>query len=297
MVLAIITGARGQDGTYLARLLASKGGYTVVAFTGDVRDAKAIDRTLRDHKGAERIEVYNLAGKIHGVAPAEAFEVNTIGLVHILESVRANTLQSACRIFQASSAEIFGRASESPQTEETACHPRSIYGLTKVTSHWLVKLYRETHGLYVCSGIMYTHESPMRSGAYVTGKIIAGLRSGEPFTLGNLESVRDWGHAEDYAEAMWLTLQQDRPDDYIIATGQTHTVREFIQLAAEQMGKVLTWRGDVGLIDGVEMITVSPEFYRPCEVHTLVGDPSKLEALGWTRKHDIHSVIEDMVLK
>lgn len=296
MVLAIITGARGQDGTYLRRLLASKG-YAVVAFTGDVRDAKAVDETIRDHRLAGRIEVYNLAGKIHGCSPTEAFEVNTVGLLNILESVRANKLQSVCRIFQASSAEIFGAATESPQTEETACRPRSVYGLTKMTGHWLIRLYRENHGLYACSGIMYTHESPMRTDAYVTGKIVAGLRSGEPFTLGNLDSVRDWGHAEDYAEAMWLALQQDRPDDYVVATGKTHTVREFARMAAEKMGKVLAWRGDVGLVDGVEMITVSPEFYRPREAHALVGDPSKLEALGWIRKHDIHSVIEDMVLK
>lgn len=297
VVLAIITGARGQDGTYLQRFLARKGGYRIIAYTGDVRDAESIDATIRDRGDAERIEVYNLAAKIYGVSPTETFEVNTMGLVHILEAVRTHGLEKVCRIFQASSSEIFGRASESPQTEGTPCHPRSMYGLTKMTGHWLVKLYRENHGLYVCSGIMYNHESPRRTSAYVTGKIIDGLRSGEPFALGNLESVRDWGHAEDYVEAMWLTLQQDAPGDYIMATGQTHTVRAFIQLIAEKMGKVLTWRDDdVGLIDGKEMITVSPEYYRPCEVQTLVGDPSKLEGLGWVRKHDIHSVVADMLL-
>jgi len=164
-----------------------------------------------------------------------------------------------------------------------------------VTGQWLVKHFREKHGLFVCSGILYNHESPRRNSIFVTQKIVRGLKSGECFDIGNLESKRDWSHAKDCVNGMWHILQHDTPDDYIIATGKTHTVREFIEIVVKHMNKTITWEGETGMIDGKVVIRVSKDFYRPEKGNILVGNPQKLESIGWTREYDLSGIIEDML--
>jgi GDPmannose 4,6-dehydratase len=178
--------------------------------------------------------------------------------------------------------------------------PSSLYGISKLSAHLIAKYFREIHGMFVCSGILYNHESPRRKDTFVTQKIIQGLKSGECFTLGNIEARRDWGHAKDYVEAMWLMLQQEQPDDYVVATGKTHSVREFIEIAVHKMGKKIVWSGKglngEGRIDGKVIIKVSEEFYRPDDTKPIpMGDPSKLEAIGWSRKYTLNNLIEEML--
>jgi GDPmannose 4,6-dehydratase len=208
-------------------------------------------------------------------------------------------MEDKCRIYQASSSEMFGKVEEHPQNESTVFNPQTLYGVSKVAAHCLIKNYREMYGLYACSGILYNHESPRRSDKFVTQKIIQGLKSGKCFEIGNLESRRDWGHARDYVEAMWIALQQDKPDDYVVATGKTHSVREFIEIAVNKMNKTITWSGEneneYGTIDGEVVVKVSKAFYRPYDVGLLVGDSSKIEKLGWSRKYDMEDLIEDML--
>ena len=208
-------------------------------------------------------------------------------------------MQNKCKIFQPSSSEMFGDTPENPQNESTLFNPKSLYGVSKLAAHYLIKNYREMYGLYASSGIMFNHESPRRSDKFVTQKIIKGLKSGKCFSIGNLESRRDWGHAKDYVKAMWVALQQDKADDYVISTGTSYSVRDFIEIAAKSMGNEIVWSGEkeneIGTINGEVAIKVSKEFYRPYTTGLLVGDPSKIEKLGWTRKYDIHSLIEDMI--
>jgi GDPmannose 4,6-dehydratase len=179
-----------------------------------------------------------------------------------------------------------------------------VYGVSKVAAHWLVKNYRESYGIYACSGILFNHESPRRGSDFVTKKIIDGVKQisrGEKefIELGNLNAVRDWGHAKDYVEAMWLTLQQEDADEYVVATGKTFSVREFVEMCFREVGKVVTWEGEaeneLGLIDGKIVIKISPKFYRPCEVDTVVGDASKIKKIGWIQKNTIHDLIKDMM--
>jgi len=199
---------------------------------------------------------------------------------------------------------MFGKVRESPQNEETPFHPRSVYGVSKVAAHWLVKNYRESYGIYACSGILFNHESPRRGSDFVTKKIIDGIKQisrGEKefIELGNLNAVRDWGHAKDYVEAMWLTLQQEDADEYVVATGKTFSVREFVEMCFTEVGQVITWEGEaeneIGVIDGKIVVKVSPKFYRPCEVDTVVGDASKIKNIGWIQKNTIHDLIKDMM--
>ena len=294
MYTAVVTGARGQDGSYLCELLEEKG-YHVVKFTGDVRDYGEMYETI---KKSTPDEIYNLAAKIHHGSPKDTLHVNTSGILNIMEAVKNLGIESKCKIFQASSSEIFANT-ESPQTVCTMRGYRNIYGLSKITADSLVSYYRKTYGMYVCSGILYNHESPRRPDIYVTQKIIKGLQSGKCFQVGNLESKRDWGHAKDYVKAMWMIIQQPHPQDYIIATGTTHSVREFIEIAAEKMNKRIEWSGEgtyeVGRIDGEVMIEVSPDFYRPDNGTLLVGNNDPIRKLGWTREYDIHSLIENML--
>lgn len=294
MYAAIVTGASGQDGSYICELLTGKG-YHVKRLVGDVCNYHNIHRLLIECMCYERVEIYNLAAKIH----KDTLPVNTLGIFNILEAVRENDTQGKCRVFQASSSEMFGNTQEVPQNEKTVCNPRSVYGISKMTGYWLSKNYRENHGIYVSSGILYNHESPRRSDIYVTQKIIKGLKNGNCINIGNLESRRDWGHAKDYVEAMWLSLQQEKSDDYIIATGKTYTVREFIEMTASKLNKTIEWSGkgisEVGSIDGEIAVKVSKEFYRPDDNTLLMGDPSKLEYLGWKRNFDIHGLIESML--
>ena len=297
MYAAIVTGARGQDGSYLCELLEEKG-YRVVKFEGDVRNYDEIYETIKQCIDFEKLEVYNLAAKIHDNSPPDTFQVNTMGILNIMESVKNLNLKSMCRIFQASSSEIFTNT-DCPQTVCTMRGYRNIYGLSKITADSLVSYYRNTYGLYVCSGILYNHESPRRPDTYVTQKIIKGLQSGECFQIGNLESRRDWGHAKDYVKAMWMIIQQSHPQEYIIETGKTYSVREFIEIAAKKMNKKIEWFGEgideIGKIDDEVIIRVSKEFYRPDNQTILVGKTNDLEKLGWTREYDIDTLIEDMV--
>ena len=298
MYTAIVTGASGQDGSYLCELLQEKG-YHLIKFQGDVRNYDEVYDTIKTCMDFERIEVYNLAAKIHGYSPIDTFQVNTLGILNIMEAVKNTGMKSKYRIFQASSSEIFADHWETPQCEYTARVPRNIYGISKTTADTLVDHYRQKESLYVCSGILYNHESPRRPDTYVTQKIIKGLQSGECFQIGNLESRRDWGHAKDYVKAMWMIIQQSHPQEYIIETGKTYSVREFIEIAAKKMNKKIEWFGEgideIGKIDDEVIIRVSKEFYRPDNQTILVGKTNDLEKLGWTREYDIDTLIEDMV--
>jgi GDPmannose 4,6-dehydratase len=304
MYTAIVTGASGQDGSYLCELLQEKG-YHLIKFQGDVRNYDEVYDTIKTCMDFERIEVYNLAAKIHGYSPIDTFQVNTLGILNIMEAVKNTGMKSKYRIFQASSSEIFADHWETPQCEYTARVPQNIYGISKTTADTLVDHYRKKESLYVCSGILYNHESPRRPDTYVTQKIIKGLQSGECFQIGNLESRRDWGHAKDYVKAMWLLLQREPVKtghhlrDIIIASGKTYSVREFIEIVAKKLNKTIEWSGEgpneVGSIDGKVAIQVSQEFYRSDNGTLLVGNNKSIEEIGWTREYDIDSLIEEML--
>lgn len=298
MKVAIISGYNGQDGTYLKKNLNEKG--YKIKFIHEVLNEKSIHETIQSCSEYDVIEIYNLAAQSHvNISTASTFEVNTMGILNILEAVRALKLEKKCKIFQASSSEIFGSVNEIPQDENTPYNPTSLYGISKLSAHLLAKYYRDVYKMYVCSGVLYNHESPLRKDTFVTQKIIKGLKTGSCITMGNIFSRRDWGHAEDYVEAMWLILQQSNPSDYVVATGVAHSVRDFIEITANKLGKKIVWSGKgengIGSIEGKESIKVSSEFYRPTDVNTLVGNPSKLESIGWKRKYDIHDIIEDML--
>jgi len=298
MKVAIISGYNGQDGTYLKKILNEKG--YKLKFIHEVLNEKLIRETIQSCSEYDVIEIYNLAAQSHvNISTVSTFEVNTMGILNILEAVRALKFEKKCKIFQASSSEIFGLVNEIPQDENTPYNPTSLYGISKLSAHLLAKYYRDVYKMYVCSGILYNHESPLRKDTFVTQKIIKGLKTGTCITMGNIFSRRDWGHAEDYVEAMWLILQQSNPSDYVVATGVAHSVRDFIEITANKLGKKIIWSGKgengIGSIDGKESIKVSSEFYRPTDVNTLVGNPSKLESIGWKRKYDIHDIIEDML--
>ena len=327
---AIITGATGQDGSYLCELLLEKG-YDVKClvrrstydietgnlkskldsiqlYEGDVLDQPIVHKMIQDCEEYDRVEIYNLAAQSHVhtsfKCPSYTFETNTFGIMNILESVRQTKDHTKYRIYQASTSEMFGKVRETPQSEETPFYPRSVYGVSKVAAHWLVKNYRESYGLFACSGILFNHESPRRGSDFVTKKITEGLKhifKGEKefLELGNLNAARDWGHAKDYVEAMWLMLQQEEADEYVVATGETHTVRQFVEMCVKELGKEIIWEGEaeneIGIVDGKTIIKVSPKFYRPCEVDALIGNASKIKNIGWTQKNSIHDLIKDMM--
>ena len=286
MKVALITGASGQDGSYLHELLRSKG-YIVKC----INRGEDIRECVMDCIEYGHIEIYNLAAQSHiGKSFKNAtntFQTNTENILLILETVKHLGIQHKCKIFQASSSEILGE-------------PSSLYGISKLSAHLIAKHFRETYDMFVCSGILYNHESPRRKDTFVTQKIIQGLKSGECFTLGNIDARRDWGHAKDYVEAMWLMLQQEQPDDYVVATGKTHSVREFIEIAVHKMGKKIVWSGKglngEGRIDGKVIVKVSEEFYRPDDTKSIpMADPSKLEAIGWSRKYTLPEIVEEML--
>ena len=320
MRAAIVTGAAGQDGHYLCELLLEKG-YDVKClvrrpwsmkhvqvYQGDVLDQPIIHKMIQDCEGYERVEVYNLAAQSHVHAsfncPKHTFETNAVGVLNILECVRQCKEPQKYRMYQASTSEMFGKVQETPQRETTPFYPRSVYGVSKMAAHWLVKNYREAYGLYACSGILFNHESPRRGVDFVTKKITEGLKAvlrgdQEFIELGNLDAQRDWGHAKDYVEAMWLMLQQDEADEYVVATGETHSVRHFVEMCLKELGKSITWRGtaeeEVGLVDERVIVKVSPKFYRPCEVDAVVGDATKIKSIGWKQRYDIIDLIRDML--
>jgi len=327
---AIITGATGQDGSYLCELLLEKGYdvkclvrrstydiesgnlksilHRIQLYEGDILDQPVVHKIIHDCGGYERVEIYNLAAQSHVHTsfrcPSYTFETNTTGILNILESVRQSSDPSKYRVYQASTSEMFGKVRETPQTEETPFYPRSVYGVSKLAAHWLVKNYRESYGLFACSGILFNHESPRRGADFVTKKITDGVKQivkgeREFIELGNLNAARDWGHAKDYVEAMWLMLQQEEADEYVVATGETLSVRQFVEMCFKEVGKEVMWEGEaeneVGLVDGKVVIKVSPKFYRPCEVDALIGNASKIKGIGWVQKNTVHDLIRDMM--
>ena len=324
---ALITGITGQDGSYLAELLLEKG-YNVygimrrksVVDYGNVEHIKDkinfIYADLTDEISlinAMRIsqadEVYNLAAQSFVATsweqPLATAEIDAIGVTNMLEAIR--TVKPSCRFYQASTSEMFGLVQAIPQCETTPFYPRSPYGVAKLYGHWITKNYRESYNLFACSGILFNHESERRGKEFVTRKItdaVARISHGvqEYMELGNLDSKRDWGHSKDYVRAMWLMLQQDKPDDFVIATNETRTVREFVDIAFKCAGIEIEWKGtgvdEVGInkANGKTVVKVSPKFFRPAEVDILLGNPEKAEkTLGWKREISFAELVERMV--
>jgi len=327
---ALITGITGQDGSYLAELLLEKG-YEVHGIVrrsslinthridhiyerihlhyGDLTDSTNIVKVIQKVKPEE---IYNLGAQSHVKVsfemPEYTGQTDALGTLRILEAVRLLGMEDDVRIYQASTSELYGLVQEVPQKETTPFYPRSPYGVAKLYGYWIVKNYREAYGMHASSGILFNHESPRRGETFVTRKITRGfsmISSGlqSKLYLGNLNAMRDWGHAKDYVEAMWLMLQQDEPEDYVIATGEQHSVREFVEKTAPYFGMNIAWEGE-GLNEiGIDTYTnnvvvkVDPKYFRPAEVETLLGDATKAkEKLGWEPKISFDQLIEDMVL-
>ena len=328
--IALITGISGQDGSYLSEFLLSKG-YEVHGIIrrqstscteridhlidenkitlhyGDMTDSGNLAALIRK---VEPDEVYNLAAQSHvGTSfevPEYTADVTGVGTVKLLEAV--HQVKPNTKFYQASTSELFGGLPETaPQSEKTPFHPRSPYAVAKLYSYWITVNYRESYGLFACNGILFNHESPRRGADFVTRKItlaVAKIMAGkqEKLSLGNLNSKRDWGFAGDYVEGMWRILQQDKPDDYVLATGETHTVREFVEAAFEQVGVEIRWEGS-GVDEkgycaktGKLLVDVNPQFFRPAEVDLLLGDPTKAEKnLGWHRKVSFKDLVKIMV--
>lgn len=333
---ALITGITGQDGAYLAEFLIEKG-YRVhgikrrsssfntdridhlyqdpherdVKMTlhyGDVTDSTNLIRIIQQ---VQPDEIYNLAAQSHVAVSFETPEytanADALGALRILEAIRILRLDGRTRFYQASTSEMFGKVVETPQRESTPFHPRSPYGAAKVYAYWITVNYRESYGLYACNGVLFNHESPIRGETFVTRKITRGLariREGlqDCLYLGNLDSLRDWGHARDFVEAQWLMLQQEEPADYVIATGEQHSVREFVERTAECLDMSIQWQGsgegEIGVdsSSGKTVVRVDKRYYRPAEVDTLLGDPSKARSeLGWRAKVTFDELVEEMV--
>ncbi len=327
--VALITGIRGQDGAYLAEFLLKKG-YKV--YGADRRSAESTNWRLKELgidkeveivymdlleltnviKTIEQVkpdEVYNLAAQSFvGVSfqqPILTSDVNALGVLRLLEAIRL--FSPHVKFYQASTSELFGKVCEIPQTEKTPFYPRSPYGVAKLFGHWITVNYREAYNMFACSGILFNHESPLRGLEFVTRKItygVARIRYGlqDKIFLGNLDAKRDWGYAKEYVEGMWLMLQQDSPGDYILATGETHSVKEFVECAFAVAGYNIYWEGEGLNTKGIDkktgkiMIEISPKFYRPSEVDILIGNPKKAkEKLGWMPKTKFEDLVRIMV--
>jgi len=350
MKTALITGITGQDGAYLAEFLLNKG-YKVHGIKrrsssfntgrvdhlykdpheedvnffmhyGDLTDATNLIRIIQE---IQPDEIYNLAAQSHVQVSFETPEytanADALGALRILEAIRILGMESKTRFYQASTSEMYGKAREIPQTETTPFYPRSPYGAAKVYAYWITINYREAYNIFSCNGILFNHESPIRGETFVTRKItraVARIKLGFQKTLylGSLDSKRDWGYARDYVEAMWLMLQQEKPEDYVIATGKNHSVREFIEKAFNEIGIKIAWEGEgtneVGMIDSVSnsgfstinqglqsgdiVVRIDPRYFRPTEVDILLGDPSKAKAkLGWKPKVSFDELVKIMV--
>jgi GDPmannose 4,6-dehydratase len=333
---ALITGVTGQDGAYLAELLLGKGyevhgikrrassfntdridhlykdphesGVRLHLHYGDLTDATNLIRIVQN---VQPDEIYNLAAQSHVAVSFETPEytanADALGALRLLEAIRILGLEKKTRYYQASTSEMFGLVQEIPQRETTPFYPRSPYGAAKVYAHWITVNYREAYGLYACSGILFNHESPIRGETFVTRKVTRGLARislgmQDGLYLGNLDSLRDWGHAADFVRAQWLMLQQDVPDDFVIATGEQHSVREFVELAGAELGMKIEWRGSGVAEQGVDVVTgkvivkVDPRYFRPTEVETLLGDASKARAkLGWKPEKTFGELVAEMV--
>ena len=336
MKKALITGVTGQDGAYLAELLLEKG-YEVhgikrrsssfntarvdhlyhdlhevdVRFKmhyGDLTDATNLIRIIQE---VQPDEIYNLAAQSHVQVSFETPEYtansDALGTLRLLEAIRILGLEKKSRFYQASTSEMFGLVQETPQRETTPFYPRSPYGAAKVYAYWITVNYREAYGMFSCNGILFNHESPLRGETFVTRKItraVARIKLGfqDKIYLGNLDAKRDWGHAADYVKAMWLMLQQDQPEDFVIATGQTRTVREFVENAFTEIGVEIAWRGsgvaEVGYdkADGTARVEIDSRYFRPTEVELLLGDPTKAkEKLGWEPETSFADMVRSMV--
>ena len=332
MKTALITGITGQDGSYLAEFLLEKNYKvhglirrnstsdgtdrinhllklpTITLHYGDMTDFACIAQLIKD---IQPDEIYNLAAQSHvKVSFSNALytaDANGLGTLRILEAIKLLGLEKTTRFYQAATSEMFGEVQSIPQREDTPFYPRSPYGVAKLYAHWITKNYRESYGIHASSGILFNHESPRRGETFVTRKItktLAEIRNSKriiPLELGNLDAKRDWGHAKDYVEAMWLMLQQEEPEDFVIATGQQHTVREFVDAAFDYMGYSIEWVGE-GLKEvakdygtGEVLVKINPEFYRPAEVDSLVGDCTKAkEKLGWKHNYSFTQLVEEM---
>ncbi|MBI1365890.1 MAG: GDP-mannose 4,6-dehydratase [Alphaproteobacteria bacterium] len=333
---ALITGVTGQDGAYLARLLLEKG-YVVHGVKrrsssfntervdalyldphehktrfflhyGDMTDATNLIRLVQE---TQPDEIYNLAAQSHVAVSFETPEytanADALGALRLLEAIRILGLEKRVRFYQASTSELYGKVQEVPQRETTPFYPRSPYGAAKLYAYWITVNYREAYGMHASNGILFNHEGPLRGETFVTRKItraVAAIEKGlqQTLFLGNLDASRDWGHARDYVEGMWRMLQQDEPDDYVLATGEAHTVREFVERAFAEVGRRIAWEGagsqEVGrdAKSGAALVKVDPRYYRPTEVDALIGDPAKArEKLGWRHKTSFGDLVKEMV--
>jgi len=331
MKVALITGITGQDGSYLAELLLSKG-YEVHGIVrrsslinthridhiynrinlhyGDLTDSTNIVRVIQK---VQPNEIYNLAAQSHVKVsfemPEYTADVDAVGTLRVLEAVRLLGMEDKVRIYQASTSELYGLVQEIPQKETTPFYPRSPYGCAKLYGYWITKNYREAYGMYACTGILFNHESPRRGETFVTRKIVRGLSLisvglQDCLYLGNLNAKRDWGHARDFVEAMWLMLQQEKPDDYVIATGTQYSVRDFVEEAAPYFGMNIEWMGEgldeIGFDWNTKkpVIRVSSKYFRPAEVETLLGDATKAKVeLGWEPKTTFKQLVEEMCIE
>ncbi|CAH1904833.1 GDP-mannose 4,6-dehydratase [Candidatus Nitrotoga sp. HW29] len=332
---ALITGVTGQDGAYLAELLLGKGyeihgikrraslfntdridhlyqdpheiGRRFVLHYGDMTDSSSLVRIIQQ---VQPDEIYNLAAQSHVAVSFEEPEYtansDALGALRILEAIRILGLEKKTRFYQASTSELYGLVQETPQKETTPFYPRSPYAVAKLYAYWITVNYREAYGMYACNGILFNHESPLRGETFVTRKItraLARIKLGlqECLYLGNLDAKRDWGHAKDYVEMQWLMLQQDQPEDFVIATGVQYSVREFVVAAAKEIGMTISWNGE-GVnekgynTNGKCIVTVDPRYFRPTEVETLLGDASKAkQKLGWTPKISFKELVSEMM--
>ena len=334
--IALLTGVTGQDGSYLAEFLLQKG-YVVhgikrrtslfntaridhlfdgepgkagrfILHHGDMTDSSSLTHIIQQTRPDE---LYNLAAQSHVAVSFEEPEYtansDALGTLRLLEAIRILGLGNKTRFYQASTSELYGLVQQTPQTEATPFYPRSPYGVAKLYAYWITVNYREAYGLYACNGILFNHESPQRGETFVTRKItraLAGIKLGlqDRLLLGNLDARRDWGHARDYVEMQWLMLQQPEPEDFVIATGEQRSVRDFVNAAAKVLGMELRWEGE-GLeeraltSDGRAIVAVDPRYFRPAEVETLLGDASKAHAkLGWKAKTTFEQLVEEMAL-
>jgi GDPmannose 4,6-dehydratase len=334
--VALITGVTGQDGALLAELLLAKG-YVVhgvkrrsssfntgrvdhlyhdpheanVRFHlhyGDMTDATNLIRIVQE---VQPSEIYNLAAQSHVQVSFETPEytanADALGALRLLEAMRILGLKDRTRYYQASTSELYGKVQETPQRETTPFYPRSPYAAAKLYAYWITVNYREAYGFYACNGILFNHEGPTRGETFVTRKItraVAAIQLGrqKQLFIGNLDAKRDWGHARDYVEGMWLMLQQPQPEDFVLATGETHSVREFVELAFAEVGRRIAWRGKgtdekgVDAKTGEVLVSIDPRYFRPTEVDLLLGDPTKAhEKLGWRHKTSFRDLVKEMV--
>ncbi|MDC1003133.1 GDP-mannose 4,6-dehydratase [Candidatus Pelagibacter sp.] len=334
MKKALITGITGQDGSYLAEFLLNKN-YEVhgikrrtslintdridhlyqephaqnrkfILHHGDLTDATSLIRIIQE---VQPDEIYNLAAQSHVAVSFEEPEYtansDALGALRILEAIRILKLQKKTKYYQASTSELYGEVQETPQTEKTSFYPRSPYGVAKLYAYWITINYREAYGIYACNGILFNHESPVRGETFVTRKITRALTRiklgiQKNLYLGNLNALRDWGHAKDFVEAQWMMLQQQNPEDFVIATGKQFSVRDFINEASKNLGIKIDWKGkdldEVGSFNGKDIIKVDPRYFRPTEVKTLLGDSSKAkEKLNWAPKISFEQLVKEMI--